>query len=1113
MATITDEGGTGLADQAGALVTTESLVVNFPGRPPNALGFKAELNLNGTWTDITAYVMLRDQVTISGMGRADETGTITASSLTLTLRNDGRFTPRNSSSPYYPNIVRNCQVRISVNAISATGTAYNGYRFFGEISSWPPGYDISQRDTYARITASGIWRRIQAASTPIGSAYWRYVQLMTGLNNPAAYWAMEDGNNSASFVLSDGTGTNLAFSAGTPSFAADAVSFPGSDALPQFSTARVAANVSSAATPTNNVIRFALSVPAAGDSTATTFASSELVKILTSGTIARISVSLAANQLSVQGFTSGGASAFGPSTISSKVNGAPVLVSVELTPSGSSINWAMRIIKPGAGSVLGQVTGTRASTTIAAVTQVQANTQGRFTDTAFGQLGVWYVLQTLTSDAAAIAGNAGETASARFTRLCAESNIPSTLIGSGGAAMGPQVDGKLSDILQGIESTDGGMLFETRDGFGLGYRTLASMQNQAAAVTVSHSSGALGAPLTPTYDDALLRNQVTVTNWDGYAATATLSSGALSVQMPPNGAGPGYTGSAQVNANTHAQVNALAQQLLFQGTVDDVRYPVAAFNFQRAAAAPFFATVPGLRLGDRLDITSLPAFLGGGSTRQLAWGYTERLGGDPEGWTIEYNTIPELPFETGFSPGTYSVGQVPSGATAFGGTVGSTVAAFQLPQTLPPAPISARGAGGAVSFIAAATPYDWAFTVTGTPSDATYFSCTQEQAFGIAIGDTFRNSGGLGGPFTVTSVELPPGANATVHFTPDASSVMSTGTVTGGKEGDTWVNTSAGNQLNQWSGGQWVPITWDGTAVINTGTINAGLIAAGTVIAGVVNGTVIMGASIVAYGTSGEILVYSGTPVTGNLIGSWSGLAGNDGLSGGGNPYPAGLAVEQGGLVLLNQGSAPAATSGASTFYSSLAGRPRYLSQALDDSVLDRSTINVSGFTPSAGNTIAAQISAQMNYKAGEASQSSEFEIEIDGLAQCPSAGSGGGPGLTFGFAVDGVVLGGSCTVGATVFPVGGNAVAYTVRSRLAVLSAGSGGTCFISTRGAMDRTATNAGNATIDHTPFGTNSGGTTKAFDTTVNHTFQLMSQWGSTTQTGHSVSTYMTRLTRRM
>src|SRR5215831_7522878 len=598
-------------------VVTVSGAVTFPGAPPNPLGVKVELSLAGVWTNITPYVMLRDGIAISNMGRADETGSITPSNLNLTLRNDGRFTPRNTASPYYPNIVRNARIRLSVNAVSAAGVAYSGYRFHGEVSSWPPGYDISQRDTYTQVIAAGIWRRISQASVPIGSCYWRYVNLLTGTSIPAAYWAMEDVAGTSGFVLSVGTGTNIAVT-GTTSKGADGTSFPGSNALPTPNGARLAATVSSAATGSSNVLRFALSVPPAGDSTFSQFTSMEVAKLLANGTVKRVDISVnSSSQLTVAGYTSAaGGTAWFSGTIGTKVNGVPVLVSLELTPSGSSVSWALRIIKPGSGAVLDQVTGTRGTASIAAVTQVQFNGQGRLADTTIGQAGVWYTVPSLTTAAYQLGGRNGELAASRFARLCAESDIPYVITGAGGAAMGPQVSDTMANVLQMIEDTDGGLLYENRDAFGLGYRTLASMQDQAAQATISHASGALGAPLAPVYDDQLIRNQVTVTNYDGYLVTAQLNSGALSISAPPAGVGQGYAVSRSVNANAHSQADAIARQMLLQGTVDDIRYPVIEVNFQRPAAGPFFASVPNLDVGDFFQVSNLPAFLGGGTTKQ-----------------------------------------------------------------------------------------------------------------------------------------------------------------------------------------------------------------------------------------------------------------------------------------------------------------------------------------------------------------------------------------------------------------------------------------------------------------------------------------------------------------
>lgn len=77
--------------------------------------------------------------------------------------------------------------------------------------------------------------------------------------------------------------------------------------------------------------------------------------------------------------------------------------------------------------------------------------------------------------------------------------------------------------------------------------------------------------------------------------------------------------------------------------------------------------------------------------------------------------------------------------------------------------------------------------------------------------------------------------------------------------------------------------------LIQAGTITAAQIAAGTIKAGIVDGTTIMGATIIADGPSGELLVYSASPIAkGNLILSVSAVAASDSV---GNNFGQGINV------------------------------------------------------------------------------------------------------------------------------------------------------------------------------------------------------------------------------
>lgn len=98
--------------------------------PQDPSQLKVELQLSGTWTDITAgrWVRTGEGVTIV-RGRRDEGSTAAESTCNLDLKNaDGRFSPRNPIGPYYGSIGRNTPLRVSVPAtrsyLNIRGTQY-----------------------------------------------------------------------------------------------------------------------------------------------------------------------------------------------------------------------------------------------------------------------------------------------------------------------------------------------------------------------------------------------------------------------------------------------------------------------------------------------------------------------------------------------------------------------------------------------------------------------------------------------------------------------------------------------------------------------------------------------------------------------------------------------------------------------------------------------------------------------------------------------------------------------------------------------------------------------------------------------------------------------------
>ena len=141
-----------------------------------------ELLIATVWTDVTAYVRQSNStpVTIT-RGFQDEQGRLTPSTCTLTLDDaDGRFRPRNPTGPYYPNLSRVTPLRVSID-----GTR----RFFGEITSLTPQFDVARAAPSVRLLASGPFRRLHQGAFGQLSALDRYLRTETGV---VGYWPLTD---------------------------------------------------------------------------------------------------------------------------------------------------------------------------------------------------------------------------------------------------------------------------------------------------------------------------------------------------------------------------------------------------------------------------------------------------------------------------------------------------------------------------------------------------------------------------------------------------------------------------------------------------------------------------------------------------------------------------------------------------------------------------------------------------------------------------------------------------------------------------------------------------------------------------------------------------------
>lgn len=394
-----------------------------------------------------------------------------------------------------------------------------------------------------------------------------------------------------------------------------------------------------------DIIRFYLHIDPSGETDGI-----EIFRALTYETVATLKLFYhTGGKLELIGYDSSATQLFDSGSQSFGADGTGLYIDIELTASGSNVNWKLSAMQPGASSAVATYTGSITGS-VGNVSDVYVNPNGSTTKSATSA--GWIVVQTyadtLVTISPVLAGYNGELAATRISRLCAEQGLEFALVGNASDTpqMGPQQDDTFVNVLQSCMTFDKGMLYETRDAFGIGYRTRVSMQNQSPVV-FNYSAAVLSQQLQPVADDQFTRNDITVSRSNGSSVHVQQSSGTMSILDPPNGVGD-YTYSVTVVAFADSQLANYAQWLLDLGTVDEYRYPQISFDLTRSAVASLLSTIATLDIGAFVQLFQLPSFLTNGPVNELCWGFSETL--NAYVWTISINAVPEAPYSGGSLP-------------------------------------------------------------------------------------------------------------------------------------------------------------------------------------------------------------------------------------------------------------------------------------------------------------------------------------------------------------------------------------------------------------------------------------------------------------------------------
>lgn len=140
------------------------------------------------WVDVTSYTRnVTDNISITH-GRQDRYETVQPAKLGLTLINkDGRFTPGNAASPYYPNVKKGRKIRVSV---THNGVTYN--RYTGFVDEWP----VEWADASATLADVQVSASSRMAAMGRGRILASIIEVEYLDDVPAAYFPLGDSEGS-----------------------------------------------------------------------------------------------------------------------------------------------------------------------------------------------------------------------------------------------------------------------------------------------------------------------------------------------------------------------------------------------------------------------------------------------------------------------------------------------------------------------------------------------------------------------------------------------------------------------------------------------------------------------------------------------------------------------------------------------------------------------------------------------------------------------------------------------------------------------------------------------------------------------------------------------------
>lgn len=489
-----------------------------------------------------------------------------------------------------------------------------GLEFTGAVVSWPLRWDQSGNNSWAPITASGIIRRITQGTYPVLSPLRRQ---LASTANVTGYWPLEEGSSSRSFASTIPGQLPATFSDVTPAGSND---LAGGGPAPTMNSA-------------TSVISGSTSLPNNGTGFSAMFlfklSSNPSVKTriarfrTTRGPVPIWDLSLSDTTVWTEGLAPDGTVLTSASNAHgedwTKWHAWQLETDNSTTPSFT--DWASLFHQVGEttfGAQTGSVAGATNSLIGSFVLSAPAGT-------AYAH--VWFGRNTLpfvnNNFSLVSSGYEGETASARFARICTEAGIPYLVRAGDSEAMGVQPKGGALAILRSCVEADYGVMSER--GAGLEFIPRTARWNAATQMAVTVAAGQIDRAPEPVRDDQRLRNKWTISRTDGGQGVFQDDT-----SIARHGV---WEDSATLNVETDSVLENHAAFRTSIGTQRNLRWPSVAMNFARNLT--LIPAWRGRTYGWRLAITTGKVQVQGNEPDLIVEGFRAELW--PDGWRVDLN--------------------------------------------------------------------------------------------------------------------------------------------------------------------------------------------------------------------------------------------------------------------------------------------------------------------------------------------------------------------------------------------------------------------------------------------------------------------------------------------